>query len=105
MRQSGHFKGGADSTEAVRMPWATHLQRFDAVGRGGQLVCKTLRLALQLLPLLLAELGRRAAAAAAGKGAAAAAPAGDAGQGEDGQQQDRKGGAARLSCTRGWLWS
>ena len=90
----------AQLPEAIWTPCSTHLQRFDAVGRGGQLVRKALRLALQLLPLLLAELGR-SPAAAAGRGAAAAAAAGDAGQGEDGQQQDGERGAARLSCTGG----
>ena len=100
MWHSHHFQGGADPIEAVQMPCSIHLQRFDAVGRGGQLVGEALRLALQLLPLLLAKLGRRRAAAA-GRGSAAAA-AGDAGQREDGQQQDRECGATRLSCMRGW---
>jgi hypothetical protein len=69
------------ASEAIRMPCSTHLQRLDAVGRGGQLVGEALRLALQLLPLLLAELGRRAAG---GRRGAAAAAAGDAGEREDG---------------------
>ena len=77
------------------MSIGSHLERLHAVWRGGQLVCKALRLALQLLPLLVAELGRRAAAAAAGR---RAAPAGDADQREDRQQQACKRGAA---CLRG----